>query len=63
MTQWRKQTHGWLFMATVGQAGGLGIVRNGRWNGWSIFLGPLAIDIQPPLPRWMQDQIEATKIK
>lgn len=55
--------HGWHLMATIGQGGGLGLswVSPVRWNGFSLLLGPLIIDIQPPMPKWMADQISTEK--
>lgn len=64
MTRWRWQKitgkGGWSFMATIGQGGGLGIswVNPIRWNGISLLLGPLIIDIQPPAPEWMKGDIK-----
>jgi len=45
-------------MVTWGQAFAIGIHTGWGWvamrvNGFSILLGPLAIDVQPPAPKWL----------
>lgn len=65
---WQKrwQIKGWHVMLTYGQAFAIGIHTGYGWtamriNGFSILLGPLAFDIQPPMPNWMRDKLSSDK--
>ena len=60
-TQRRWNVWGWCLMLTWGQNFAIGIWTGWSWvairvNGFSIHLGPLAIDIQPPPPKWLDVQ-------
>lgn len=51
---------GWWLMLTWGQVFGVGVTCSCslhalRVNGVSIIIGPLAIDVVPPPPRWLAD--------
>lgn len=65
---WQRLYHwrGWILMLTWGQSLAFGIHMGYGWiamriNGLSIHIGPLAIDIRPPMPKWMKDEIEEIK--
>lgn len=58
MKQWDKQLGWWQFTATVGQGGGLGLAwHRSRYNGVSLFLGPVIVDIVPPPPKAIRDDL------
>lgn len=61
---WQKRwdVKGWTFMATYGQNFCLGFGTGYSWinirvNGVWISFGPLTFDIQPPMPKWMRDDL------
>lgn len=62
MKQWRKMVGGWEFIGTTKQGGGIGFSWHGsRYNGVTVFLGPLIVDIVPPLPKWLADEMTTKK--
>jgi hypothetical protein len=60
MKQWRKEVRGWHLMVTADQGGGVGIGwhKPVRYNGITLMLGPVLIDIQPPAPTWLSQQLQ-----
>ena len=49
--QWEWQPRGWFILLTLGGTFGLGFMtRSIRVNGIDIYLGPLCLTIQPPMP-------------
>lgn len=59
--QWRAGLGWWQFIATAGQVSGLGFTYNGRYNGLSIFFGPICFDIVPPPPKAMREHLQQSK--
>jgi len=71
MTAWRWQriwqVKGWSMMLTYGQNFVIGFGTGNSWlairvNGIWISLGPLTFDIQPPMPKWMRDEVNAPQV-
>lgn len=48
--QWETTIRGWWLCACVGQIVGIGILWHGPYNGISVTLGPLTLDLAPPAP-------------
>lgn len=55
MKQWHKDVRGWQIIFTRGRGAGLGICWHGRIRlyGLTVFIGPLVIDLQPPMPEFI----------
>lgn len=63
--RWQKRWEigGWLLMLTYGQSMTIGIGTGYGWiatrvNGFWISLGPITFDVQPPMPKWMKDELD-----
>lgn len=64
--QKRWKLGGWDFMLTLGQTFGIGLFTSGSWmgfrcNGVDLMLGPLCITVQPPIPRWLSNELAKEK--
>lgn len=60
---WEWKPRGWSLMLTLWQLWGLGVLWHGRFNGFSIHIGPACLDILPPIPAWLQAQINFQSAK
>lgn len=53
--QWTWQPRGWFILATWWGPWGLGFMASSiRYNGVDVYLGPLVISVQPPMPAELQ---------
>jgi hypothetical protein len=50
--QWEWHPKGWFVLLTIGQACGLGVfAHQPRYNGFDMYIGPVILTIQPPMPK------------